>query len=311
MIYETKEKALAETKLIDEHNYHDWQPNAAHPLKGVWSKSALHYAAHNPHKWAAGHRKTYKSVMFMGSLVDMLMTEPMKFHDTYHVTAEEDGRTAAYKAAKKAAEESGKVLVKEAEVQTAQAMCDALMNHPEGIAMIKGDPQAVFTAAARITHPAAGDDKHRECFIPFKIKTDYCLTHEDGSVDVWDIKVTGVESDEEIARICRNLGYHWQEELYTRVITAGGSFVRSFKFVFVCEEPPHRIRIVEFNDEALAGAASGIQKGLSIVKAVADGHLVSEIETPKLILGSKIEKPHYWDTVMPIPDHLKINVDWT
>ena len=250
-------------------------------------------------------KKGYKNVMFMGSLLDILMTEPEKFNSLYVVTDEEDGRKKAYQDAKKEAEDSGRMLVKKTELATAERMSEAILGHPEGIKMVKGEPQRVFTSAVKILHPSIG-----EVWSAFKLKTDFTQENEDGTVDVWDLKVTGFSDDDGIAKVCRNLGYHWQEELYSSAINSTGRHVRSFKFVFVCEEAPHRVRVVEFNDEALHGARRGIQKAYSIVTAVAAGHSPAELESHKLVLGSKIERPHYWDTVNDIPNQFLADVRW-
>lgn len=306
MMHQTKAAALAEVEGINSDNYHDWEPNTLNPLKGTWSKSALHYAAHEPHKWAAGTRKRFKSVMFMGSLVDCLMTEPEKFNDLYIVTEEEDGRKKAHQDAKKLAEDQGKSLVKASELKLAEDMIEKVLGHPEGAAMAKAEPQRVFTAALKLHHPA----KNETGYVAFKLKTDYTEDHGDGSMTVWDLKVTGHETDDDIAKISRRLGYHWQEELYSGAIQANGYHVRSFKFVFVCDVFPHRVRIVEFNNEALSGASRGIRKAFSIVKAVADGHVPAEFETKTLVLGSKPEQLPYWDTVQPIPTEMQVDVEW-
>lgn len=301
--YTTREEALEAASRINDENYFDHKPNTSFPLTGVWSKSSLHYAGHNLHRWAAGLPKKITHAMGRGTLLDVLLTEPEKFQELYVVTSEEDARKKAYKDAKAAAESSGRRLVKESEVKAAQDACDAIMNHHLAKEMLSGDMQHIMTGAVKLSG-SKGD-----VFLSLKGKTDATIIG-DGTAKIWDLKGTGAEDDESIKRISKQVGYHWQEFLYSKLSEQNGLFCESFKFAFVEFDAPHRVRVVEFGDEALDAAEKAMQKVFSAIYAIGHGASPYELESEKLLLGGgKQGDYNYWDTVPFTPSEL-VDVEW-
>lgn len=305
-MHQTKESALAEMAGINPDNYHDWKPNVTQRMRGTFSKSELHYLAHNPHQWHARIPKEYRACMKTGSLVDMLMTEPHKFEQTYVVTDEADARKKVYLDAKKEAKAYGKTILKRADLEEAEKMIENVMGHPEGRLMARATPQPVFTGAVKLSDMESGEHG----WMALKIKPDY-VQIDDGVADVWDLKCTGADDDASIARIARDLGYHWQEYVYDRVITQNRIHVRSFKFVFVCTNPPYRVRVVEFDDEARTGAEKGLTKAFSMAYAFGRDRIPAELESPTLLLGRKRDPVrNYWDTVPDLHPRFITRIDW-
>lgn len=303
----TKEEALKEVAGITGETYYDWRPNKANCLRGVWSKSELHYASHNPHQWAAGQKKEIRACMQFGSLVDCLMTEPEKFEQTYVVTEENDARKKGYLDAKKEAEASGRQILKKDDLACAERIIESILAHPEGRLMVTGAAQEVFTGTVGLEGPEG------KVWVALKGKPDFVIINEEhGYCDIYDLKVTGVTSDDEITRIARSLGYHWQEEIYRRLAEQSGLHVRSFKFVFGCSEIESRVRVASFGAEARTGAQKALLKAWSMVYALGTGHIPAELEPKELVIGGRYlpdRQNHYWDSLPEIEVPL-VNVEW-
>lgn len=300
MSHKTAEAAKAEYDGITPENYFDYRPNKADCLRGTWSKSELHYAGHHTHRWAAGVRKTVTAAMQSGSLVDTFITEPAKMDELYVISDEEDARKKGYKDAKAKADAEGKTLVKRSDLVHAQGMCDSIMNHHEAKQMLSGDFQRVFTGTVALS------GEHGDVHVAMKGKTDAVIDVEPNVIDIWDLKRSSAETDEEIAKIARTLGYNWQEHFYSRLAEQNGFFVRRFLFVFVHPEPPYRVRVVEFGDEAIRGAELSTQKAFSTIYEIGHGTLPTELDGERLLLGGPVMPPknHYWDTVKYAPKNL-------
>lgn len=302
----TKEEALKEFAGINGDNYFDYKPNKVNALRGTWSKSELHWASHNPHQWAAGQKKQIRACMQFGSLVDCLMTEPEKFESLYVVTEETDARKKGYLDAKKEAEASGRSILKKTDLQEAEQIIENILGHPDGKLMASGEAQKVFTGTISLDGPKG------KVWVALKGKPDFVIVDEEhGFCDIYDLKITGVTSDDEIAKIARSLGYHWQEEIYRRLAEQNGLHVRNFKFVFGCSEISSRVRVASFGNEARTGAQKALLKAWSMIYALGTGHIPAELESKELLIGGRYlpDQRHYWDSLPEIHTPL-VHVEW-
>ena len=288
----TKEQALRELEGINPDNYFDYKPTRSNPLRGAWSKSVLHKAAHSPYEYEANIPMVVTAPMKFGTLVDLFITEPHTFEKDYVITEHEDARRKPYKDAKLEATEAGKILAKRSEVQRAESIFEAIQKDSDMKAMLSGDAQKVLTGVVELSGSAG------KTHIAMKGKTDFWIDHGDGSVTIWDMKVTGAPNDNEIAKICRGLGYHWQHYIYQALAEQAGYRVRDFAFGFIRSDKPFRSRVVRCNEHVLHQAGVGVRKAFSMLYSMgAKGLSPADMETPAMVLGERPPERDYWDTL--------------
>lgn len=291
MFHETREQAQAEFKGLTDESYYDFSPNQAQIAKGVWSKSELIKFSKNPVVWNAHLPFFATEKMKFGSLVDCRLTEPDQFNKRYLVTKETDGRTKAFKDAKKAAIIEKKELLKESILEQSIEVENVFRQHPLGARCLEGMPQQVWKSVVEINGPIG------QAFIALKGKPDFVIKNDDGTVDIVDLKVSGFRDDKEIKSISKSFGYHWQEYIYSMLAEAQGLEVNRFSFAFLGRDEPHDFREVEFTANAIEWASRNVHRAFSKIYFIAGGASFGGFRDPVLKLGDIPKRADYWDTV--------------
>ncbi len=216
-----------EKHAIRESNedYHRHDALSASGLK-KFRKSPLHY------KHSLLSKPSQSPAMKLGSLAHTLVLEPHLYNDLYAVTPE--GMDRRTKAGREQYNDwfqsiTGKSIITEAEYETAQACADAV----RGIIPV-GLTEPVYRASTRYGWLQCRCDRIRP------------VGHTGQG---WELKTVS-----DIARFERqafDLGYHWQEAMYTYVIKyATGAMMPPWIFVAVETKPPYDVIVRRF-DESL------------------------------------------------------------
>lgn len=211
-----------------------------HALPSV-SSSMLKTILRSPAHYRAAYldgapRKEPSASMILGSLTHTLFLEPEQYGSEYIVAPECDRRTkegnAVYAAFQDAAD--GLTIITAEQLQTAQAMANALCGHIIHEAMTGGHAEAsIFWT---------DDNTGLAC----RIRPDYhippCDTWPSGLII--DVKTTDDARPEAFARTCVNFGYDLSAAMY-----CGG-----FQQHYVTDEPPLFLLLVVERDAPYAVA---------------------------------------------------------
>jgi hypothetical protein len=135
------------------------------------------------------------------------------------------------------AKERGLYIVDQATHAQAVAMRDAALSHPIA-SIILEDFEPELTVLAR----------HEETGCPVKTRADIWSHKMDLT---GDIKTTDSAGYDAYTRKCGTFQYHVQAALYEWAARANGS-PRAFRHIVIESEPPHGVRVIGFDQEAVA-----------------------------------------------------------
>jgi len=217
------------------------------------SKSLITDFIEDPAKWKASPRKQVTKAMRAGSLFDCLATTPEEFESRYTVLPYNDLKTNAAKDWKAAAEADGIEVVKQDQIDAAQAQLRAVMNHPEAAKLLTQSQKQVAC-------------KHRTKY-PFASKCLIDLVPEYSATLLGDLKTCEPSSLESMRSLQRHIfewGYHIQAGAYLDGwnIATGEERTR-FKFIFVTNSAPFRCAVIELPLAAILLGAQQYQSGIA------------------------------------------------
>lgn len=184
--------------------------------------------------------------MLLGTLAHCAILEPDQFDLRYVVAPEINKRTNAGKAewAEFEAANAGKVVITQDQYTQAQAMAEAIRNHPTASSFLSGGmaEQAYFWE----------DENGELC----KCKADYIQ----GDTIV-DLKTCADASPSGFGRAVTNFKYHWQDAWYRDGIGA-----ERFVFVAIEAAEPYVIEVYELGEES-------VQKGRDQINAAKERYV--------------------------------------
>lgn len=223
--------------------------NDAYHADTEWLSSSALKAALPEHYKQGGSQ----DALDFGTLVHSVVLEPDSLIDTHmvvdaHAIAGDNPKTgkpydaphmtAKYKAFIASALESGKAVVSAEDWDKAHAMRDALAQHDEAAELLFSRPgKSEVSAFWR----APDGSQHKARF-------DRLLDGE-----VVDLKTTTAKpGDHDLISAITSYGYDLSATHYLAVADGLDLNVERFTFVFVGKEPPHRVSVVDLDDEFLA-----------------------------------------------------------
>lgn len=239
--------------------YHALPSVSSSKLKTILRSPAHYHAAY----LAGAPRKEPTASMVLGSLTHTLFLEPEQYGSEYIVAPECDRRTkdgkAIYAAFQDAAD--GLTIITAEQLQTAQAMANALCGHIIHEAMTGGH------AEASIFYSASVGGVGTAC----RIRPDYHIAPS----DVWptgliiDVKTTDDARPEAFARTCVNFGYDLSAAMYCDGFQShyGTDEPPLFLLLVVERDAPHAVACYECSPEMLD---KGNEKYLRAMQLLAD-----------------------------------------
>jgi len=204
----------------------------------------------DPWAWRNAPSREKTAAMTAGSLLDCLLTEPHLFDTRYALSEYAEFRTKESKEWRSAMEESGVCIIKQDQLDTAQAQLDAIKAKPEAAALLDG---ARFQVAFR----------HKTAY-PFASKGLIDILPNDGEtiVDLKTCAASALESKRSLRRYILDWMYHVQAGAYCEGYSIASGEERSrFKFIFVSATPPHRVAVVELPFAAISFGADIYRNG--------------------------------------------------
>jgi len=215
------------------------------PCLSLASSSSLKFLGHSPahyRAWIDGNGREATDALRLGRAVHCAMLEPARFALEYAVMPDlsENGeyrtKAARDRKAEWIAARNGAPVLNEKDVYQVTGMVAAVLAHPDARAILEGGASEV---TVRWKDAATGV----EC----KARLDHA-----GDV-VADLKSCDDASERGFTRACESLGYHFQDDFYTRGLAALG-IDAPFRFVAVEKAPPFAIAVYEIDDEQRARA---------------------------------------------------------
>ena len=202
-------------------------------------ESAKHF------RHACDNPKTSSSSMVFGSLVHLLVFECEKFDERYVVTDATDKRTKAYKEAKKAADETGRDLVTEAELEAANQAARNVTSHP-WVAELLADKRTEVETAHFWTQPGFGE---------VRMKVDAARLSPDGLHGV-DLKTTRSTHPLSFRRDARMFGYevqcaHYLHGLADRYGVELGNVAVHWSIIAVENVAPFDVTVFHFSVDTI------------------------------------------------------------
>jgi len=201
--------------------------------------------------WKSAPPKETTAAMQAGSVLDCLLTESHTFHDRYAMSIFDDFRSNESKAWRTEMEESGKVVLKQADFDTAQAQMNAIYAKPEAKALRRNAQlQVAFRHATKY---------------PFGSKGLIDILPDDGEtiVDLKTCDPSALESRRKLANYICDWGYHIQAGAYCEGYSiASGQERTKFKFIFVTSKPPFRVAVIELPLRAILYGADIYRTGV-------------------------------------------------
>jgi len=168
--------------------------------------------------------------MLLGTAVHMAILEPERFGKTYYVLPEDDNRTAANRAALKAASELGRPTIKPADRAFCAAMSTAVDVHPAAWKLLYAQGHVEYTA--------------------FKeMNTLMCKCRVDKLTDshIIELKTTADPRPEAFSRQMYAMGYHMSAAWYTDIVGPG----RTYTIIAVANTPPHEVYVYNVAEVAI------------------------------------------------------------
>ena len=176
--------------------------------------------------------------MRFGSLVHCEILEPGECEKRYAVAPECDRRTKAGKAIYDAwyAENAGKVIVKQEEIDMASAIWFAVKDHPAAAELLSEGKPEVTAICKDITGPLR------------KARIDW--DRSDIGVLI-DLKTTSDASPAAFAKSAANYQYHVQAAYYLDTWREAGGEAETFWFIAVEKTPPFGVAVYELPPNAI------------------------------------------------------------
>lgn len=192
------------------------------------------------HRLTQGYPDT--PALAMGRLTHTLTFEPQKFAVEYAIW-DGDRRGKAWAEFKE--DNHGKTIFKPAEIETAQAMAEAVRTHGLVAPYLAG---GLFEHAVLWTDPETG--------LPCKARPDWIIPDQRILIDL----KTCVSADaRRFGAAAARYGYHLQCAMYEAAITYGlGWAPNKVKIVAVEKDPPHEVSVFDVPREALDAAAEEV-----------------------------------------------------
>lgn len=186
------------------------------------------------------HEQKNKAVFDIGTAVH---TEVLGTGEKIHEVKSDTWRTKDARLERDAAYERGDVPLLTAVYDRVKAMAQAVREHPVASALFDpklGSPeQSLFW-------------RDRETEVWCRARLDQLRDNATGVFWIPDLKTCEAADDESIAKSIATYGYHQQGDFYRRgVIELGIDQDPVFGLVFIEKEPPHLIRVVRLDKNAL------------------------------------------------------------
>ncbi len=204
------------------------------------SKSLICNFIEDPWIWKNAPKREKTAAMSAGSLLDCLLTEPHQFENRYVMSEYTEFRSNESKAWRSEMEAAGVTVLKESELNAAQAQLDAIKAKPEAAALLRN---AQYQVAFR----------HKTSY-PFASKGLIDILPDDGEtiVDLKTCTASALESKRSLAKHIYDWMYHVQAGAYCDGYSiASGEERNRFKFIFVASTAPYRIAVVELPIRAI------------------------------------------------------------
>lgn len=193
--------------------------------------------------------------MELGTLVHALVLEPHTFADQFAVSEKFDGRTNAGKAGKAAflLANEGKIIVNVDQMEIAQAMAKAVMQHEE-VKLLFAVEGIVFE------HSGFCYDPETELRVKYRpdIRTDHFIA---------DLKTCADASKEEFARSISKFGYHVSAAHYLKCDRDLFGTTHG-QFIFICVEStfPYEVAVYTLKSTAIDHGYDQCSKALNMIK---------------------------------------------
>lgn len=230
--------------------------NAEYHATPAISKSDLDLIDKSPeyYKYFKENPREQTAAMLLGSVFHKLVLEPETFAAEYAVCPAVDRRTKADKETYQAFVDSlhdGVEVITDDVYKTAQAMAEAVKNHPIVARLLQG-------GQAETSY--FWDENGIEC----KCRPDYLRTDIKCAID---LKSTQNASPESFVRSAYDYRYHVQAAWYLRGLKACGVEAENFIFIAIEKEAPYTVCVYAADDLMLR---LGEQEALENLKTYAE-----------------------------------------
>lgn len=227
--------------IQDEHLYVEPEHYHAHPANGS-SDIKLAYRdiyAYREKQMGRAPQTEPTPAMTLGSVFDLMLTEPDAFDERFVVLE---------KGARKPKDEKREVIRDQGQysIATVNAMLEEIHKHKVARAVLDLGATRCQTQASYFATVKGVQAKCR----PDVLHRNYCV----------DIKTTADASPTAFARQAIRLGYHIQQEWYTRILQQNKRVVERFYFVVVQTSWPFTVGVYTLPATALVYADVCIQK---------------------------------------------------
>lgn len=225
----------------------------AHSVIGkAVSKSLIVDFMPDPSAWKSSPPKKVTSAMNKGSLFDCLLTEPETLKDRFLVSEYAEFRTNESKAWKASVEADGITVIKQTDMDAAQAQLGAVQANPDAMKLIRGSQkQVAFRHRTKYGFDAKG-------------LIDIVPAANDTLVDIKTCQASALESHRSLQRHIFEWSYHLQAGAYAEGFSlASGSERTKFKFIFVTSAPPFRVAVINLPLCAIMLGADQYRAGMA------------------------------------------------
>jgi len=234
---------------LPEQVYHAYDAMSASRLKILDRSTSLHLA-HNIAHPAEGPALT------LGRALHCMVLTPHLYLQEFAVAPACDRRTTAGKATWESFQASvgQKTVLTREQADEADAMCDAVMRHPEAkqfCRLIQGEAEVSMFAEIGGVKTKARIDR---------------LISINGDNIIIDLKTSQSASRKEFEKSIMHWGYGIQASLYNMIAQACGRKISHFVFVVVEKTPPYAVAVYRFRDDAAAAFAPRVLELVSQYK---------------------------------------------
>lgn len=193
----------------------------------------LHEGSPEKFKYEEEHPEEPTQALIFGQMVHKLVLEPETFDDEFAIMPEVDRRTKDGKAiwAKFASGNGDKMLVRQADYETALAMKNALMQNDLVEKLLSGKHEVPLFWTDELTG--------EKC----KVRLD-CFTPLSDKVLIVDYKSTNDAGTEPFIRSAINYGYDFQAAMYTEAVKRVMNQDSVFVFIAQEKEPPYAVNVL-------------------------------------------------------------------
>jgi len=217
-------------------------------LDGPVSKSLLWDFCKSPFKWINAEEREQTDNMLFGSLVHALCFSPKQVADEYVVAPYDDWRTKEAREWKQTQADAGKAAVKEADLQRAEDMKESIM-----------ESEYIFGLGA-CDYEVAAFGQIGETIIKGMI--DILPRSGNKLVDLKTTNSLGTEND--LKRLIKSFGYHWQAALYLDLVNGlTGQSRTEFEFLFVETSFPYETAVVGLSENFIQQGREGYMNAVA------------------------------------------------